>query len=157
MHQIKGFKESTEYPGLFANKDGDLIRVSPVEISPSRRKDQPSQIRFHTHYKGNAIALWRVVCSAFHGPSPYPGCHVRHLDGDQMNNAASNLAWDYNRKENARDRQRHGNGLRGTTPQDVRSIRKSKKTAKELAEKYGLSVRSIYAIKNRESWKWLED
>jgi len=47
-----------------------------------------------------------LVCEAFHGPRP-DGQMVRHLDGNQLNNAASNLAWG-SAVENAADMKRHG-------------------------------------------------
>lgn len=49
-----------------------------------------------------------LVALAFHGPRP-PGLEVRHLDGDQLNNAAANLRYGTH-AENMADRRRH-NGL----------------------------------------------
>ncbi|WP_158710499.1 NUMOD4 motif-containing HNH endonuclease [Streptomyces flavochromogenes] len=48
----------------------------------------------------------QVVAVAFLGPRP-AGQEVRHLDGDPLNNAVSNLAYG-TRSENAQDKQRHG-------------------------------------------------
>lgn len=40
-----------------------------------------------------SVTLARIICIAFHGPPPgEPSC-VLHLDGDQDNNRAENLAW----------------------------------------------------------------
>jgi hypothetical protein len=47
-----------------------------------------------------------LVIEAFTGPRP-PGAIIRHLDGDHLNNAASNLAYG-TRSENALDATRHG-------------------------------------------------
>jgi hypothetical protein len=47
-----------------------------------------------------------LVAEAFHGPRP-DGMQVRHLDGDQLNNQASNLAWG-SAVDNAADMRRHG-------------------------------------------------
>lgn len=47
-----------------------------------------------------------LVCEAFHGPRP-PGQVTRHLDGDKLNNRASNLAWG-TPSENSLDSVRHG-------------------------------------------------
>lgn len=46
------------------------------------------------------------VALAFHG-EPDPGQEVRHLDGDQLNNIATNLKWG-TRSENVQDSVRHG-------------------------------------------------
>jgi hypothetical protein len=47
-----------------------------------------------------------MVAEAWHGERP-GGMHVRHLDGDKMNNAPSNLQWD-TISENMLDKIRHG-------------------------------------------------
>lgn len=39
------------------------------------------------------IAVHRLVCRAFHGPSPQRGCEVDHLDRNRQNNRAGNLEW----------------------------------------------------------------
>lgn len=55
----------------------------------------------------------RIVCAAFHGPRPFAGAVVRHLNGNSRDNAATNLAWgtftennndtvDHGRNQNAR-------------------------------------------------------
>lgn len=46
-------------------------------------------------------AVHRLVAEAFHGPCP-AGMVTRHLDGDRLNNDASNLRWG-TQVENARD------------------------------------------------------
>lgn len=38
------------------------------------------------------LRVARLVCAAFHGPCP-TGLQVRHLDGNSMNDAESNLQW----------------------------------------------------------------
>jgi hypothetical protein len=48
----------------------------------------------------------RLVCEAYHGPCP-PGLQCRHLDGNQANNAPSNLAWS-DKATNEADKVRHG-------------------------------------------------
>lgn len=47
-----------------------------------------------------------MVAEAFHGPGPH-GMEVRHLDGNKLNNRASNLAWGTS-GENKLDMVRHG-------------------------------------------------
>lgn len=47
-------------------------------------------------------AVHVLVCEAFYGPRP-SGCHARHLNGDNSDPRASNLAWG-TPKENERDK-----------------------------------------------------
>lgn len=35
----------------------------------------------------------RLVCEAFHGPEPFPGAVVIHLDENALNNRIENLRW----------------------------------------------------------------
>jgi HNH endonuclease/NUMOD4 motif-containing protein len=53
------------------------------------------------------VAVHRVVAAAFLGPRPAEH-EVRHLNGQKTDNRAENLAWG-TAKENAADRQAHGN------------------------------------------------
>ncbi len=44
-------------------------------------------------HKAKNYNVHRLVCEAFHGPAPFPGAIVMHLDEDGLNNRADNLAW----------------------------------------------------------------
>lgn len=48
-----------------------------------------------------------LVCAAFHGPKPAEDYQVRHLNGDQTDNRAENLAWG-TQSDNMIDRVIHG-------------------------------------------------
>ena len=54
----------------------------------------------------------RLVCAAFHGPTPSPTHEVRHLNGNPQDNRPDNLAWG-TRIENWADRIAHGHGTDG--------------------------------------------
>jgi HNH endonuclease/NUMOD4 motif len=63
----------------------------------------------------------RLVCLEFHG-QPGSGQEVRHLDGDSLNNCASNLAWGTH-SENCLDKVTHGTAINASSlkthcPQD---------------------------------------
>lgn len=54
-----------------------------------------------------------LVARKFLPPKPHSGrFEIRHLDGDKLNNRASNLAWG-TPKENAADRETHGRTSKG--------------------------------------------
>lgn len=42
---------------------------------------------------GKNYRVHRLVCEAFHGPAPFEGAVVMHLDEDNQNNRADNLKW----------------------------------------------------------------
>ena len=61
----------------------------------------------------------RLVCEAFHGPSPSILHEARHLDGNPQHNSKTNLAWGTH-KENYQDRVRHGTTLHGARNPNLR-------------------------------------
>jgi hypothetical protein len=54
--------------------------------------------------------IHRLVCEAFHGPTPIDRPVVRHLDGNPANNHISNVVWGTPR-ENMADKYRHGTAV----------------------------------------------
>lgn len=104
--------------------------------------------------------LHRLVLEAFVGPCP-PGMEGRHLDGVRANCALWNLAWG-TKLENAADRERHGNTLRGErnpraklTEPKVRSILKARGLHREIAAKYQIHKSLVSLIKTRKVWPHL--
>jgi len=108
--------------------------------------------------------IHRLVCEAFHGPSPQ-GYETRHLDGDRSNNSSSNLKWGTSR-ENTADTIRHGRHARGEQScrsklkvAQVREIRQrlaSGQSMNSLAKEFHVSPWTITAIRDRVCWAWLQ-
>lgn len=89
------------------------------------------------------------------------GEQVRHIDGDKLNNRASNLAWGTCR-ENIMDKWAHGKMPHGEAHHankipvaEVPAIRASAERTTDLAAKYGVSRPAIHAIKTGRSYGWL--
>lgn len=100
-----------------------------------------------------SVHLHAVVAAAFIGPRP-PGMLIRHLDGNQANNAAANLAYGTSR-DNSDDMRRHGRVLAGErhsqaklTDVEVERIRELSVTTTRtaLAKQFGMSVQQISNI-----------
>lgn len=68
-----------------------------ADTSATKRAD--CGFRRHMLYKRKTYRIHILVCEAFHGPKPFPGAIVIHLDEEPSNNAESNLRWG-TRKEN---------------------------------------------------------
>jgi hypothetical protein len=99
-----------------------------------------------------------LVAMAFHGPRP-DGMECRHLNGVCTDNRPSNLAWG-TRGENVADMLRHGTQVKGRrvntaklTEADVLAIRQSPETLTALGRRYGVTIQSIQAIRQRKSWR----
>lgn len=100
----------------------------------------------------------QLVARAFLGPCP-PGCEVRHLDGDPLNNRTDNLAYG-SRTENILDVFRIGRAWRKLTAEQALEIRRRRDSGErgvDLAREFGVSQSIICAIKKRRIFAWLED
>jgi hypothetical protein len=49
--------------------------------------------RFIISFRGHSYKIARLVCEAFHGPAPFDGAVVMHIDENAANNRPSNLEW----------------------------------------------------------------
>ena len=119
--------------------------------------------------KGRHERVHRLVCSAFHGPSPEAKTDCNHLDGQRDNNLASNLEW-CTRSENMlhatqvrgvnmNPRPQHGSDrycakLDEDKVREIRLIADSgAHTHKEIAAMYGVSRPVVTKAIRRENWK----
>lgn len=112
--------------------------------------------------KFKTMLAHRVVCMALHGPPAGDKKYVRHIDGNQDNNHASNLCWGTH-SENMADRDAHGKTCRGErqarsklTTSKVLSLRQdiaSGMTTIEAARKYGISQMQSSHIATGRAWK----
>jgi len=50
-------------------------------------------VYFGVRYRGKNYKIHRLVCEAFHGPPPFAGAVVIHVDEDALNNCPENLKW----------------------------------------------------------------
>ena len=114
-----------------------------------------------------------LVCSAFHGPKPFPEAVIRHLDGDSHNDCADNLAWG-TQSENLRDAVRHGtspaaaNGRRGSIKlrgsashfakldwpavREIRRRRERPEILRTIAADFGVCISTVSLICKGDTW-----
>lgn len=106
---------------------------------------------------------WSIHClmaAAFIGPRP-PGHHVRHLDGNPLNRALSNIAYG-TPAENVADKTVHGTMARGDdhgrsklTEANVRVIRAlllATQTRRAIAARFGVSRTAIDDVWSGRTW-----
>jgi hypothetical protein len=111
-------------------------------------------------------AVQRLVAEAFIGPRP-DGCVVRHRDGDNTHNAATNLRYG-TPAENEADKREHGTTLLGErhpaaklNEEQVRAIRARcvlgsiKDGASAIARELGVSHELVIKISRRQLWTHL--
>ena len=109
-------------------------------------------------------SIHRLVAQAFIGLAP-DGAQVLHGNGDKWDNRVTNLRYG-NQSDNERDKIFAGNSNRGSrnrtarlTACDVLTIRRALaagQSASSLAREYGVAKPTIFDIKTRRSWGWLD-
>lgn len=107
-------------PGYTVTSDGRVFSTASNwrgygerELMQCEHTDGYLSVRMVVDGKRKRFMVHRLVATHHLPPRPSPHHEIRHLDGNRLNNAASNLAWG-TRKENADDREAHGRTSRGT-------------------------------------------
>jgi hypothetical protein len=104
------WKPVSSYPGLLASSEGRILlppgyaplpnggyrTYLPEPTAGSERRAASSAAHSYrgtwVRKYGN-IKVHRAVCEAFHGPPPFEGAVVIHLDENAHNNRPGNLKW----------------------------------------------------------------
>lgn len=122
-------------------------------------------------------SVHRLVAEAFI-PKPDGATMVRHLNGDNADNRASNLAWG-TAKDNSEDRKRHGrtasghrhgmwgatsvqgvhNGFARLNDEVICEIRKLEGhlSQRKIAAKFQIHQSTVYRILRRKAWRHVSD
>ena len=100
--------------------------------------------------------LHRLVATAFHGPAPYEGAQVRHLNDVSTDNVAWNLKWTSSPedagKEQLLDAIANGVSTAILSPETACEIAKSDESSKVLAERYGVAKDTIIRVRSGHTW-----
>lgn len=131
-------------------------------IKPRPDKDGYLRAAIWTDGKRRYRAVHTLVATAFHGPALFAGAQVRHLDGDNTNNAASNLQWGTH-AENMADRHGHGNNAVGTRngratinetiAAEIKRMLRERTPRRVIVQTLGVSEGVIAGIVTRGNWK----
>lgn len=107
----------------------------------------------------------RLVCEAWHGPSPAGKTNACHCDGNQANNHHSNLRWDDD-AGNMADRMAHGNYVSGEKHHrsklsdelvaELRARRPAWNEVKQIAEERGVSPQTVWNAATGRTYRQLE-
>lgn len=163
----ENWKPIPGYVGRYEVSDLGRVRSlkgTPKILKPGLRRGYPSVVLAVNTVKKNR-SVHTLVMEAF-DQWPREGLEIAHLDGDRTNNHISNLKYVTHAENQRQMAQDHGMSLRGTkhhknilTEDQVRAIRNAPKEYrgnKALAQKYGVSVSTIHAIRCRRIWAWLK-
>lgn len=104
------WKPVPSYPGMLASNEGRILlppRYIPLPNGGYRKTEPKPFVGISTSSKRGArhtyrgawfraygnVKIHRAVCEAFHGPAPFDGAVVIHIDEDAHNNLPENLKW----------------------------------------------------------------
>jgi hypothetical protein len=111
--------------------------------------------------EGVKTSAHRYVCVNFQGPAPSPDHQAAHECGCRNCVNPSHITWK-TAAENAADKLKHNTHNRGTrnhnvklSEADVFMIRRMDGTHEEIAQSFGISRRTVGAIKDGTIWGWL--
>ena len=79
--------------GLMPNGGERHYKTKWINGSKRRAKKTSRHLYYGVLYRGKNYKIHRLVCEAFHGPSPFDGAVVIHEDEDALNNRPENLRW----------------------------------------------------------------
>ena len=139
------------------SKAGQIIKSFPDKAGYLR-------INLRKNGKSTQFTIHRLVCSTFHGPPPDISEQTCHLDGDRLNNTASNLRWG-TFVDNKNDIRRHNSVLKGKDhPRGqaklneaevgkIRGMLQAGARNADLAEYFKVSENTISHIKYNRTWR----
>ncbi len=161
------WKDVTGYEGMYqVSSVGQVRRVGSERcLSASKRRNGYLYVNLSKRGRVTTKSVHELVAEAFLGKRP-AASHVNHKDGDKLNNHASNLEY-VTAAENTRHAYRLGllkaqgeaNGRALLTEAQARKVlilaRTGVLTQQEIAERYGIRISTVRAIKGGRIWKHL--
>lgn len=149
------------FDGYEINNVGDVRRSKHVKFYSCTtfpgRKIKPYQrnghlfVRLFKHQRSHTLSVAKLVLLTFVGPQPYEGAYAVHLDTNPLNNRVDNLRW-------STPQEGRTVSYAKITSGDARAIREARAqpnppTLKELARRYGLTIRQVHRIARGDCWK----
>ena len=94
------WRDVPSVPGILASSDGRVMHVPHRDAMPKGgTRPYGGEPTFGVWNKADGrfitktYKVHRLIAEAFHGPAPFEGAVVMHLDENAANNRASNLRW----------------------------------------------------------------
>jgi hypothetical protein len=151
------------FPGYLASDRGRIRSLKRRKVL-ARQKNRRGYLALNLYRWGRPTncLVHRLVWAAFHGPIP-ENKQIDHINGVKTDARLRNLAL-VTPEENRRRARVQGlvksnkgvlNVNAKLTEEDVRSIRALRQqgcSVPELANRFGMSQRAIYAVIKRETW-----
>lgn len=165
IYQVSNFGQVRSLDRWIIRKDEEDLRFVKgkiLKLSYLTKSRYPA-VKLWKRNIGKHHYLHRLILSHFGIPPTNGSVEVCHYDGDEQNFQLSNLRWG-TKRDNASDRARHGTvalgercGSSKLTEEQVREIKEGyipyKVSARELSNRYGVHINTVYAILGEKTWK----
>ena len=166
-HSNEEWRDVAGYEGRYrASSLGDVVGPQGISLSQSANSHGYAYVALYSGSKASrkAVAVHRLIADAFL-PRNQSAPHVNHLDGNKLNNAASNLercspaqntahAYKLN-LISAAVGERHGSAK--LSMRQAASVLVSNESSYVLARRFGVSASAIQKIRNRKTWRANDD
>lgn len=146
-------KQHPAHKDIFVTDDGRVFR----ELTPSPDDGGYNQIR-NGKFRTRRHVL---VAETYHGPQPFPGAVVRHLNTDPTDDTPGNLAWG-TQQENIDDTVDAGKNTKGAAhpmaklteaqAQDILNRRSSGESGRALALEFGIKEAAVCDLYKGRTW-----
>jgi hypothetical protein len=158
------WKDIKGYEGFYQISNLGRVKTLNFKVAKILKNSLDSRGYYQVKLKDRKSHLiHHLVMKNFVSEKPSPDHQVNHINGVKTDNYLENLEW-VTRSQNMLHAYKLGLnytlGKKGSshpnasiTENDVKEIRKSNLTSKELGEKYNLSYKTICAIRAKKSWK----
>jgi len=115
-------------------------------------KDGLQQVSLNRDGHRRVAYVHRLVALAFFGPPP-PGCVIRHLNGDKLDNRAANLVW-YARNAIRRLGEANPNAkLNSEKVREMRQLRNDGERWVEIGRRFGVTTSAAYRVVTGRDWR----
>ena len=148
--------------GYLIGSNGVVIgrRGKPM-VGSKNTKGYPQVLMYDIHNKIKSRKRHRLVAEAFL-LNPMNKPQVNHKDANKENNDLSNLEWATNSENHAHKMnlglnispRGEASGIAIITEEDACCIYMDERSKKIIAEEYGVSLSTVYAIKGKRNWKY---
>lgn len=174
MTWIQCLRVVPEIEGLYADINGNIWSYwyqYPQDLERTLRKLSKTRTGNYHHIVTRrhsiriTILVHRAICATFKGPPTPEKPHVRHLNGNPLNNKPKNLVWG-TPKENGEDKVRHGTSVKGSrngnsklTEDQVREIRKLRElySIDYICRLFNVDRTCLYHIWTGKTWKHVKE
>lgn len=151
------------YEGLYMVSDaGDVMSIpkngkNGIELSQTSDSKGYMRVGLYKDGRESSCQVHRLVAEAFCG-NPMLKEQVNHIDGNKRNNSAKNLEWCTSGENNLHKYRVLGvkhtvKSRRRFDDDQIRAIRSSNKSGRELAREFGVSPNAIRQIRNKKSYR----